>query len=251
MVSRKSVRQHAARTHLANFLHSIGDVPVAASARAAAMRECASERRRTQNIQDIDRGQHASATSQLPGGEPSASRTRADTGPLDPEARSETHLPSGGEPSTSRTRAGWPLDLEAHNEQDSADASYEHASAYSSEPTLDTAETGRHSSGRIQPDPIEDEPDSDDEGPRTVIHLPDLQTTQDFIDALGTASLESSGLFAHFDFSTFPLAFPGFPSVPHPRAALPTLARPIKDRGGYLREVSRPAEACMTISDHY
>ena len=39
MVSRKSVLQNSARIHLANYLRSIGDVPLAASARAQSMRE--------------------------------------------------------------------------------------------------------------------------------------------------------------------------------------------------------------------
>ncbi|KAH8989006.1 hypothetical protein EDB86DRAFT_2005077 [Lactarius hatsudake] len=42
----------------------------------------------------------------------------------------------------------------------------------------------------------------------------------------------------------------GFPSVPHPRAALVTQARRVTDQGDRLCEVSRPAEACATVSDH-
>ncbi|KAH8985323.1 hypothetical protein EDB86DRAFT_3246438 [Lactarius hatsudake] len=40
------------------------------------------------------------------------------------------------------------------------------------------------------------------------------------------------------------------PSVQHLRAVLVTQARRIADRGDHLREVSRPAEACATISDN-
>jgi hypothetical protein len=44
----------------------------------------------------------------------------------------------------------------------------------------------------IQPEDLRQEPTNNDPG--EVIHLPSLQTTQGFIDALRTASLENSGL---------------------------------------------------------
>src|SRR6266571_9393689 len=54
MVSHKSMLQHAARTHLANFLRAIGDVPVAANARAAAMHQRARERQTTRRNQHTE-----------------------------------------------------------------------------------------------------------------------------------------------------------------------------------------------------
>src|SRR6266702_5517979 len=42
-----------------------------------------------------------------------------------------------------------------------------------------------------------------------------------------------------------------FPSMPHSRAALATQARRVPDRGGHTCEVTRRAEACATVSDHF
>ncbi len=42
-----------------------------------------------------------------------------------------------------------------------------------------------------------------------------------------------------------------FPSVPHSRAALATQARRAPDLGGHPCEVTRRAEACATVSDHF
>ena len=49
--------EHTARTELANYLRSIRQVPVAASARAAAMRECARERWESRNGRRVERNQ--------------------------------------------------------------------------------------------------------------------------------------------------------------------------------------------------
>ena len=46
---RKSAQEYTARTELADYLRSIGEVPVAANARAAAMRERARERWESRN----------------------------------------------------------------------------------------------------------------------------------------------------------------------------------------------------------
>ena len=51
-------------------------------------------------------------------------------------------------------------------------------------------QSGPHVS--FEPDPLKQDPT--DEDPSTTIHLPNLQTTQDFVDALRSASLEKSGM---------------------------------------------------------
>ena len=53
--SRKIAEEYAARTHLSDYLTSIGDVPASASAKAAAMRECARERWESWNGRRADR----------------------------------------------------------------------------------------------------------------------------------------------------------------------------------------------------
>ena len=54
----------------------------------------------------------------------------------------------------------------------------------------ETRQSGQRVS--IELDPLEQEPTDDDPG--TTIRLPNLQTTQGFIDALKGASLETSGM---------------------------------------------------------
>ena len=46
----------------------------------------------------------------------------------------------------------------------------------------------------IQPDPLFERPEDVDEGDNPVIHIPNLQTTQHFIDSLRVAKLEHSGM---------------------------------------------------------
>ena len=107
---------------------------------------------------------------------------------------SEPSPQSLGEPVTSRAdAAAGPSDFEAHDEQHAGDLGYEDTSAQYSEPSADTTEAGQPGQRElIQPEPLEREPE--DEEPGAVIHLPDLQTTQRFVDALKTASLEDSGM---------------------------------------------------------
>lgn len=61
-------------------------------------------------------------------------------------------------------------------------------------PEASTSEAGQpvQPGVSIQPDDLVQEPDYDDPG--RTIHLPKLETTQCFVDALGTVSLESSGM---------------------------------------------------------
>ena len=60
MVNRKPKKtdlEYAARAGLADYLRSVGEVPVAANARAAAMRECARERWESRNGRRVERDQ--------------------------------------------------------------------------------------------------------------------------------------------------------------------------------------------------
>ena len=98
--------------------------------------------------------------------------------------------PSRSDPGPSEVDAGNPDDLDARKEQHMGDVDLR---APSPEPTAHTTET-RPSGDRvsIEPDPLEQEPT--DEEPGTTIRLPNLQTTQGFINSLKVASLETSGM---------------------------------------------------------
>ena len=104
-----------------------------------------------------------------------------------------------GEPGPSGSNAG-PSDPGAFNDPtDNEDIHIPPLDPTTSpEPTPATQPTRAPETGQtgqrvdIQPDPLEQEPTDDDTG--AVIHLPSLQTTQGFLDALGTASLEKSGM---------------------------------------------------------
>ena len=96
-------------------------------------------------------------------------------------------------PSNSDTCSGTP----------SCDADFVDANEDWPDPTMDPSESRPHGlehsatteAGQrelIQPDPLVQE--GDDEVSSSIIHLPDLQTTQQFVDALGLASLETSGM---------------------------------------------------------
>ena len=54
---RKSDQEYAARTQLADYLRSVGEVPVAANTRAAAMRERARKRWESRNGRQSERTQ--------------------------------------------------------------------------------------------------------------------------------------------------------------------------------------------------
>ena len=98
--------------------------------------------------------------------------------------------PPQSESGPSNVDAGNSDDLNTRKEQHFGDIDL---SAPSSEPPACTTET-RQSRQRVtlEPDPLEQEPT--DEDPGATIQLPNLQTTQEFINASKIASLETSGM---------------------------------------------------------
>jgi len=91
--------------------------------------------------------------------------------------------PSLGGPSTSAADNG-PADYKTHGASlnDSGTGDFSGANP-------DATETQAGHQERIQPEPLEQDEDN-----ANVIHLPDLQTTQRFIQLLGAATLEKSGM---------------------------------------------------------
>ena len=98
--------------------------------------------------------------------------------------------PPQSESGPSNVNAGNSDNLNTREEQHFGDIDL---SAPSPEPPACTTET-RQSGQRVtlEPDPLEQEPT--DEDPGVTVRLPNLQTTQEFINALKIASLETSGM---------------------------------------------------------
>ena len=97
--------------------------------------------------------------------------------------------PSNLDPGLSDLNAG-PSDLGTHKEQHLGGDNLRVPSPEPPPGTTEAGQSGQHNS--IEPDPLEQEPTEDDPG--ATIWLPNLQTTQRFVDALRMASLENSGM---------------------------------------------------------
>ncbi|KAH9033865.1 hypothetical protein EDB84DRAFT_1561601 [Lactarius hengduanensis] len=158
MPRRTSVLERNEGYRLANYLRAIGDDPDTSRARESPVRE-------RQVSQGLARRQDHNATPSQPSeslGGPTASTSAATNGPAD----SETHGDSQNDLDTG--------DFSGAN-QDTSGVEAEHQS-------------------HIQPEPLHVEEEDAEEDHTNVIHLPDLQTTQRFIQLLGAATLENSAM---------------------------------------------------------
>ncbi|KAF8262074.1 hypothetical protein EI94DRAFT_1809337 [Lactarius quietus] len=182
--NKKAALEYTARTQLAEYLQSIGDVPVTANAWAAALHKHAHEHWESQNGQRVDHLQLASQASptQSSSGEsgPSEDAGPSESGtPEDPHlGDNNLHFPSP-EPTPSR-----PTDDDHTPVASGSGQATAAEQTTGSEPARDRED--------IQPDPLADDTTEDD--PAVVIPLLKLKATQDFIDTLKVASLETSGM---------------------------------------------------------
>ena len=178
---RKSELEYDARTRLADYLQSIGEVPVAANARASAMRE--------------------NAGSLGTVGEWNGTRSFVSPGIMCTWTYSTPLLQLGVH--TSRTRSSTPAQVPGHSRSDAGPSdlgAHEECHSFDQDlhapsPDLPHCTVGSRQTGQcehIKPDPLEQEPTEDD--PCAIIWLPNLQTTQGFIEALRLASLKKSGM---------------------------------------------------------
>lgn len=105
---------------------------------------------------------------------------------------SQTELSTAtGDPENPQSDSG-PSDLDAREDCHSGDNDICVPTPELPPCAAGTGQTGQRE--YIEPDPLEQEPTKDNPG--SVIQLPNLQSTQGFVDALRVASLEKSGMWS-------------------------------------------------------